>query len=46
MSVYNDQQHFTYLYSNPDVFPPHRGVIRDAWYGTDGWHLQRGRLRG
>ena len=30
---YNDQQHFSYLDGN--------GNIQDAWYGTDGWHLQR-----
>ena len=41
VSVYNDQQHFTYLYSDPNVFPPQHGDIQDAWYGTDGWHLQQ-----
>lgn len=30
---YNDQQHFSYLDS--------QGLLQDAWYGTDGWHLQR-----
>ena len=33
VSVYNDQQHFTYR----DDF----GNLQDAWYGTDGWHLQQ-----
>jgi hypothetical protein len=31
--VYNDQQHFSYL--------DHNGNVQDAWYGTDGWHLQQ-----
>ncbi len=31
--VYNDQQHFTYRDDS--------GNIVDAWYGTDGWHLQK-----
>ena len=33
VSVYNNQQHFTYLDG--------RGNIQDIWYGTDGWHLQQ-----
>jgi CubicO group peptidase (beta-lactamase class C family) len=33
VSVYNDQQHFSYI--------DHSGNIQDAWYGTDGWHLQQ-----
>jgi hypothetical protein len=33
VSVYNDQQHFAYRDAN--------GTIQDAWYGTDGWHLQQ-----
>jgi hypothetical protein len=32
-SVYNDQQHFPYRDLNNN--------IRDVWYGTDGWHLQK-----
>jgi hypothetical protein len=31
--VYNDQQHFAYRDGS--------GNIQDAWYGTDGWHLQQ-----
>ena len=33
ISVYNDQQHFTYLAGG--------GTVLDAWYGTDGWTLQQ-----
>jgi hypothetical protein len=33
VSVFNDQQHYTYLDSN--------GNIQDVWYGPDGWHLQQ-----
>ncbi len=31
--VYNNQQHFSYRDNS--------GNIQDAWYGTDGWHLQK-----
>ena len=33
VSVYNDQQHFTYRDQN--------GNLQDAWYGGGGWHLQQ-----
>jgi hypothetical protein len=33
VTVYNDQQHFTYRDEN--------GNLQDSWYGTDGWHLQQ-----
>jgi hypothetical protein len=33
VTVYNDQQHFTYFDTN--------GNIQDVWYGSDGWHLQQ-----
>lgn len=33
VSVYNDQQHFTYIEAN--------GNIQDAWYDPSGWHLQQ-----
>ena len=38
VSVYNDQQHF--VRRNAD------GIIKDAWYGTNGWHLQQINLGG
>ena len=38
MSVYNDQQHFTYRDQG--------GNLQDAWYGTNGWHLQQINLGG
>jgi uncharacterized protein (DUF2141 family) len=33
ISIYNDQQHFTYF--------DQTGNLQDAWYGLDGWHLQQ-----
>ena len=33
VSVYNDQQHFTYRDQN--------GNLQDAWYGSGNWHLQQ-----
>src|ERR1700733_169752 len=33
VSVYNNQQHFTYLDNNSN--------IQDAWYDPSGWHLQQ-----
>ena len=33
VSVYNGQQHFTYLDQN--------GNLQDAWYGGGAWHLQQ-----
>ncbi len=33
VSVYNDQQHFTYLDDGDN--------LQDIWYGSDGWHVQR-----
>jgi hypothetical protein len=33
VSVYVDQQHFTYRDGN--------GNLQDAWYGDGSWHLQQ-----
>src|SRR5580704_13936247 len=33
VSVYNDQQHFSYLDGS--------GNIQDAWWGGEQWHLQQ-----
>jgi hypothetical protein len=42
VTVYNDQQHFAYLYTNPYLNPPRLGSIQDAWYDSySWWNLQQ-----